>query len=98
MRANVFTPPSSTVLEPEGRAFAEVASLNMRSTYCKRIREMGSATAVLYVSGYPIASLADEGLEPNADFLAKPFTPSQLKQKVAAVLAARGDPDRSGRD
>ncbi len=38
---------------------------------------------VLYTSGY------DDVVDPDVDFLAKPYTPSALLQKVAEVLSRR---------
>jgi len=59
-------------------------------------RELASRTAtlrpemrVLYVSGYMEDVVADHGvLEPDIDFLGKPFAPEELTRKVREVLDA----------
>jgi len=44
---------------------------------------------ILYVSGYAKGAILDKGtLEPNSEFLAKPFRLSELMQKVREVLGA----------
>ena len=44
-------------------------------------------TKILYVSGYAKGAILDKGaLEPNAEFLAKPFRLSELLQKVREVF------------
>jgi two-component system, cell cycle sensor histidine kinase and response regulator CckA len=49
---------------------------------------------VLYVSGYPDASIVHQGLlKPGLAFLQKPFGPDALARKVREVLDAR-DNDR----
>jgi signal transduction histidine kinase/CheY-like chemotaxis protein len=46
-------------------------------------------TKILYVSGYAKGAILDKGsLEPNAEFLAKPFRLSELIQKVREVLGS----------
>ena len=46
-------------------------------------------TKILYVSGYAKGAILDKGaLEPNSEFLAKPFRLSELLQKVREVLGA----------
>ena len=46
---------------------------------------------VLYVSGYPDASIVHQGLlKPGLAFLQKPFGPDGLARKVREVLDARG--------
>jgi len=46
-------------------------------------------TKILYVSGYAKGAILDkESLEPNSEFLAKPFRLSELLQKVSEVLGA----------
>ena len=44
------------------------------------------ALRVLFVSGYPGARIKDESIPPSAEFLNKPFSPSDLADKVASVL------------
>jgi two-component system, cell cycle sensor histidine kinase and response regulator CckA len=46
--------------------------------------------AVLYMSGYDRDSLPFEARIPEEAFLAKPFTPEALVQRVEQVLAGRG--------
>jgi DNA-binding NtrC family response regulator len=49
--------------------------------------------AVLYMSGYTDQTMARRGvLEPGVQLLAKPFTPSQLAQKVRDALGADAAP------
>jgi CheY-like chemotaxis protein len=44
-------------------------------------------TKILYISGYAKGAILDKGaLEPNSEFLAKPFRLSELLQKVREVL------------
>ncbi len=46
-------------------------------------------TKILYISGYAKGAILDKGaLEPNSEFLAKPFRLSELLQKVREVLGA----------
>jgi two-component system cell cycle sensor histidine kinase/response regulator CckA len=52
------------------------------------------AVRVLFMSAFPAEILVREGLDhPNVFFLAKPFTRSELMDKV--VTALRGHPERS---
>jgi len=45
-------------------------------------------TKILYVSGYAKGAILDKGaLEPNAEFLAKPFRLSELLQKVGEMVS-----------
>lgn len=45
---------------------------------------------MLFVSGYaPESAFGAGGLPPETEFLAKPFTPDQLTQRVTALLAGR---------
>jgi two-component system phosphate regulon response regulator OmpR len=57
----------------------------------RQIREEFPDQRVLYMSAYPRGVLAREGLEEGAEtFLAKPFTPEQLLQRVEEALARPG--------
>jgi len=50
---------------------------------------------VLYVSGYPDASIVHQGLlKPGVAFLQKPFGPDVLTRKVREVLDLRRDDRR----
>src|SRR5688500_15861469 len=42
---------------------------------------------VLFMSGFPMQRILDEGLDPASPFLQKPFTRDQLTRKVKEVLA-----------
>ena len=56
------------------------------------LEPMHPETKVLYVSGYPDASIVRQGLlEPGLAFLQKPFGAEVLARKVREVLDARGD-------
>ena len=50
-----------------------------------RILERAPGTRVIFISGY---TGDDAQLEPNARFLAKPFTPSELLKQVQALLTS----------
>jgi DNA-binding response OmpR family regulator len=46
---------------------------------------------ILHISGYPLANLEQEGgIIPGADFLAKPFLPGVLIEKVKGILDGPG--------
>lgn len=49
--------------------------------------EQYPALRVLFVSGYPGSRIQDESIPPSAEFLNKPFSPSDLADKVASVLS-----------
>ena len=56
----------------------------------EQIRQSRPALKVLHISGYPIEKLEREGgLIPGAEFLAKPFLPHQLAEKVSRILPAQ---------
>jgi CheY-like chemotaxis protein len=53
----------------------------------ERLREKCPRLKVLYMSGYTDDIIAHHGvLEPNMEFLEKPFTPEALARKVREVL------------
>jgi PAS domain S-box-containing protein len=56
----------------------------------EHVRRSRPGLKVLYVSGYTDGAIAnEEELEPETDFLHKPFTPDQLAAKVRQVLEGR---------
>jgi CheY-like chemotaxis protein len=58
-----------------GRALGEIVALRW------------PGLPVLYMSGYPGKEVVDRGLvHPDAPFIAKPFTPETLAQRVREVL------------
>ena len=60
------------------------------------IRDEWPAARVLFMSAFPAEILVREGLDhPNVFFLAKPFTRSELMDKV--VTALRGHPEHDAR-
>jgi CheY-like chemotaxis protein len=51
------------------------------------VNRVRPGTKILYVSGYAKGAILDKGaLEPNAEFLAKPFRLSELLQKVGEMI------------
>lgn len=59
----------------------------------KCIRIMRPDIGVLYISGFPNNPMVQqEVLEARAAFLAKPFSPKDLLEKVRGALVAAGDP------
>ena len=52
-----------------------------------QLREMRPGTKILYTSGYPDDTIANQGLlDPSPHFMEKPFTPSVLARKVREAL------------
>lgn len=52
------------------------------------------AVRILFMSAYPAEILVREGLDhPNVSFLAKPFTRSELMDRVVAALRGEPEPD-----
>jgi signal transduction histidine kinase len=45
--------------------------------------------AVLYMSGFPGASPADDGVDPSAPFIQKPFSAATLVERAHEILSAR---------
>ena len=60
----------------------------------RRVPVVGTAPAVLLVSGTADPSVLEELSPRICDFLAKPFRPSQLVDRVVALLARRADTSR----
>jgi two-component system, cell cycle sensor histidine kinase and response regulator CckA len=58
------------------------------------IHEEWPAVRIIFMSAYPAEILVREGLDhPNVFFLAKPFTRSELMDKVVTALRAHPEPD-----
>jgi two-component system cell cycle sensor histidine kinase/response regulator CckA len=58
------------------------------------IHEEWPAVRILFMSAYPAEILVREGLDhPNVFFLAKPFTRSELMEKVVTALRTRPEHD-----
>ncbi len=53
----------------------------------ERLRAIRPGTRVLYMSGYTNDVLAFHGIEPEIDFIQKPFTSADLAEKLERVLA-----------
>lgn len=54
---------------------------------CARLKCMRPEIKVLYMSGYTADKIACHGvLDPETDFISKPFTPGQLSSKVREIL------------
>jgi hypothetical protein len=54
-----------------------------------RLKATRTELKVLFMSGYPARSLAQErGLDPGVPYLQKPFTPAGLAERVRDVLDA----------
>jgi CheY-like chemotaxis protein len=53
-----------------------------------RVKAICPGIKVLYMSGYTDDVLAFHGIEPAIDFIQKPFSSSELAEKLAGVLAA----------
>jgi two-component system, cell cycle sensor histidine kinase and response regulator CckA len=63
-----------------------------------RLKCLRPGIKVLYMSGYPADKIAHHGvLDPETDFIQKPFTPMQLSNKVAEILT-RGSSASAGRE
>ena len=57
----------------------------------QRLRAMNPDLRTLYVSGYAESAVIDQGiLDPDVQFLAKPFSPEALVRKVRGILADAG--------
>jgi PAS domain S-box-containing protein len=54
----------------------------------ERLKTICPATKVLYMSGYTDDVLAFHGIEPEIDFIQKPFSGSDLAEKLQRLLAA----------
>ena len=63
-----------------------------------RLKALRPGIKVLYMSGYTADKIAHHGvLDPETDFIQKPFTPSQLSSKVREMLT-RGSSASAGRE
>ena len=62
--------------------------MNGKALYDKA-REIKADLKCLYVSGYPADIIGRRGIIPEeVNFLAKPFTRAQLKEKIDAILTS----------
>jgi two-component system cell cycle sensor histidine kinase/response regulator CckA len=62
------------------------------------ICEEWPAVRIVFMSAYPAEILVREGLDhPKVSFLAKPFTRSELMEKVASVLRGHPEHDQASR-
>jgi FixJ family two-component response regulator len=60
----------------------------------RHICEEWPAVRIVFMSGYPAEILVREGLDhPNVSFLAKPFTRSELMDKVVTALRGHAEHD-----
>ncbi len=60
------------------------------------IRGLGLEPRTLFMSGYDRDVAADRGVTDSAEFIQKPFTPSQLIDKVRTVLGSSGRVSAAG--
>lgn len=57
----------------------------------RRLRERGSSAKVVVVTGYPTLLMAQQAVKMGAfEFLAKPFTPAELRAMAERAFAAAG--------
>jgi CheY-like chemotaxis protein len=60
----------------------------------EKIKQSRAGLKIIHMSGYPIETLEEQGgLTPGAEFLAKPFLPQALIEKVKCAL---GSPSELG--
>jgi DNA-binding NtrC family response regulator len=58
----------------------------------RKLRERGSSARVVVVTGYPTLLMAQQAVKMGAfEFLAKPFTPADLRAMVERAFAAAKD-------
>jgi PAS domain S-box-containing protein len=63
-----------------------------------RLKSLRPGIKILYMSGYTADKIAHHGvLDPETDFIQKPFTPKQLSSKVREILT-RGSSASAGRE
>jgi PAS domain S-box-containing protein len=65
----------------------------------RRLRQLRPGLPVLFMSGYTATAAVQEGDLEDAGFLAKPFTPEELRERVRAMLdqPAAASPDSGAR-
>ncbi len=62
----------------------------------ERVKKKSPRTKVIMITGYAMMSLAREAMEKGAyDFIAKPFTPEELRKAIAKAAEALGTPLQS---
>lgn len=62
-------------------------------TLSEKIKSIHKEAKILYMSGYPANVIGHHGvLEKNINFIQKPFTIKEFKEKVRLVLSARNGP------
>jgi len=52
----------------------------------RQVKEEMPEVACLYMSGYDMNQISEQGLDAGCDYLRKPFTPEVLVKRVRAVL------------
>ena len=59
----------------------------------ERVKKKSPRTKVIMITGYAMMALAREAMEKGAyDFIAKPFTPEELRKAIAKAAEALGTP------
>jgi len=59
----------------------------------ERVKKKSPRTMVIMITGYAMMALAREAMEKGAyDFIAKPFTPEELRKAIAKAAEALGTP------
>lgn len=62
----------------------------------ERVKKNSPRTKVIMITGYAMMALAREAMEKGAyDFIAKPFTPEELRKAIAKAAEALGTPLQS---
>ena len=73
------------------RLQSDVALVNENGpSVARRVRELGPGTRVLFMSGYPGNELVEHGVFDESNLVQKPFTSSDLIEKVRETLDAPG--------